>query len=742
MLAARLLRRAMRQACLIAALSAALVPTLAVYAGTAEGRSAEGRSAEEKDSAEGRQEKERPPLKVEEELTVTAAESREYAAAAASTLKADTPLLLTPQAVQVVRRGVLDDQRTLNLAEAIRNVAGTATDFGFNGSSQPLLILRGFPSTSMSATGAMSGAIGYYLDGTKVQGIPVSMANVDRVEVVKGPASVLYGRAEPGGLVNVVTRAPSGQRAFDFEQMAGTDGLLSTTLSATGALASDDRWIGRLAASYLDEGSDRDFVVNRNQAVDGDLAWRPAPETSLTFSAHFIDQRYRNDYGVPAIGDRPADLPRSRQFNDAPELSRIRATTGRVEIDHGFSPGWRLSARALALASDTREVDVIPYRLDLATFEDCLATRNELCRYYFSARPDGEYALWQVNADLIGDVEIAGRRHQIVFGADTYSASKEGITYLAAVSPVSLDQPLLGQTPRLDPALAVAEDRLDKNRWTSVYLQDQLELGEDFYLVAALRWDRTSAVYALRGTAPNEDSFLTPRLGLIRRVGEHQSVYAQYQRAISANNGRDPLTLEELDAEQAEQIEIGHKLEAWGGRFIVTTSAYQLTKENLADYSLYPRIQTVGEARSRGLELDASGRLSGRLSVIGSYAYTEAEVTEDPRFAGKRLANAPRHSGSLWLRVELGSAWAAAAGLFAQDQRQGDQANTFQLPGYARVDAMVSRELRLGGVAATLQINLENAFDRRYYTGSHQFVQDWIQPGRSRNASASLRLHF
>lgn len=718
-------------ACLVAACWAAFVPAVSVL-----GRPSDENAVEEKPAQET------PPLTVKDEVTVTASESEEYAVPTASTLKADTPLLLVPQAVQVVRRAVLDDQRTLNLAEAVRNVAGTATDFGFNGSSQPLLILRGFPSTSMSATGAMSGAIGYYLDGTKVQGIPVSMANVDRVEVVKGPASVLYGRAEPGGLINVVTKAPSSQRSLDFEQMAGTDGLASTSFGATGALSSEDRWIGRLAASYLDEGGDRDYVVNRNRTFGGDLAWRPSAETSLTFSAHFIDQRYRNDYGVPAFGDRPAELPRSRQFNDAPELSRIRATTGRIEVDHLFSPGWRLSARALALSSDTREVDVVPYRLDLTTFEDCVARNNELCRYYFAARPDGEYELWQVNADLIGDVELGGRRHQIVFGADTYAAEKEGISYLQQLAPVSLDDPLLGRTPRLDPAFAIAEDRLDENRWTSVYLQDQIELGEDFYLVAALRWDRTSAIYALRGTAPNEDDFFTPRLGLIRRVGDNQSVYAQYQQAISANNGRDPLSLQELDAEQAEQIEVGHKFETQGGRFILTTSAYQLIKKNLADYSLYPRIQTVGEARSRGLELDLSGRISRRLSLIGSYAYTQAEVTDDPRFEGKRLANAPRHSGSLWVRFELGSAWAAGAGVFAQDQREGDQANSFQLPGYARVDFMVSRDLRLAGVAATFQVNVENAFDRRYYTGSHQFVQDWIQLGRSRNCSASLRLHF
>ena len=123
-----------------------------------------------------------------------------------ATLKTDTPLLLTPQSVETVPEAVLQDQIALTLNDATRNVAGVAQDFGFNGGTQPALIFRGFPNLSMTAGSSMTASASYYLDGSKVEGVPLNMADVQQVDVVKGPDSVLFGRAQPGGLVNVVTR--------------------------------------------------------------------------------------------------------------------------------------------------------------------------------------------------------------------------------------------------------------------------------------------------------------------------------------------------------------------------------------------------------------------------------------------------------------------------------------------------------------------------------------------------------
>ena len=231
---------------------------------------------------------------VREEITVTASPNGTVEAT-----RAPIPVLLMPQSIEVVPETVIRDQKALTLTEAVRNVSGVNTDFGFNGGTQPLLILRGFQTVSMSAQGSMSGSSGYYVDGTRVQGIPVNMANVQSVEVVKGPATVLFGRAEPGGLVNVVSREAQATPAFGFEQTTGSFGTSRSLLETTGALDSRKTLLGRVAVSYLDDGSNRDYVVDRLAAFGGSLAWLPREGTRLALTVDHSDQKYRNDYGVP-----------------------------------------------------------------------------------------------------------------------------------------------------------------------------------------------------------------------------------------------------------------------------------------------------------------------------------------------------------------------------------------------------------------------------------------------------------
>ena len=220
-----------------------------------------------------------------------------------------------------------------------------------------------------------------------------------------------------------------------------------------------------------------------------------------------------------------------------------------------------------------------------------------------------------------------------------------------------------------------------------------------------------------------------------------QTLYAQYQDAVAANNGRDAGGAL-LAAERAKQVEFGWKQSALDNRFNTTVAVFQLVKRNRADFSLFPIVTTIGEARSRGLEVDALGQVSARLALMASYAYLDAKVTDDTPFNGTRLANAARHSGSVWGRWMFDAQWAAGAGVFFQSQREGDQANTFQLPGYGRVDAMLSYAFKAGSGKGSLQFNLKNVFDKLYYSGSHQFLKDWIQPGAPRTASLTLRLDY
>ncbi|AOS43514.1 Ferrichrome-iron receptor precursor [Lacunisphaera limnophila] len=649
---------------------------------------------------------------------------------------------LAAQSFAVVPRAVLDDQKVLTLAEATRNVSGTATDFGFNGSSAPLLILRGFQTTSMTAMGMMSGMSSYYLNGTKVQGIPVNMANVESVQVVKGPDSVLFGRGEPGGLVNVVSRPVSETTRFSLEGTAADTGAYRVIAEGSGPLGTGRALFGRLAASTTRVESDRDFVVENILGLSAGAVWAPDAKTRVSLTVDRVEQEYRNDYGVPALGNRPANLPDSRQFNDAPELSTIDTTSALLEFRRQLNDAWSLKARALTLEADTHEMDISPWRSDLTTGEDRIAVANELARYYYYIRPDGRYRLDQFTLDLTGKFETGSLGHTLLAGFDTYYGRKTGTTYFQQLNSVNIFNPDFSQTPRFDPAMAMPVEYDDHNRWTSVYVNDQVALGHGVHLVGALRYDRTSAIFAAPGTQANKESFVTPRAGLVWEVRPGHVLFAQYQDAVAANNGRN-VDGTPLDAETARQVEAGWRYTAPDQRLTTTLSVYELTKSNRTDYSLYPvTIQTIGEARSRGVEWDFLGRVTDELSVIASAAYTEAEVTKDPFYQGTRLANVPRTSGSLWTRYQLAGGWAVGAGVFAQGQRQGDQANTFQLPGYARTDAMLSYDFTAGIARVTLQLNVDNVLDRRFYTGSHQFVKDWIAPGKPRTFTFSARVEY
>lgn len=662
--------------------------------------------------------------------------------------KTDTPILLTPQSMQVVPRAVLNDQKALTLTDAIRNVAGTGGDFGFNGSAQPLILLRGFQTESMTASGPMSGMSTYYINGVKVKGVPVNMANVDSVEVVKGPASVLYGRAEPGGLINVVPRALSATPSFGFEQTIGQYDLSRTIVEGGGALNGDKTLLGRANASYDTAKSNRDFVENRMAAFSGTLAWVPSADTRVSLAYDRNAQKYRNDFGIYADGDRPANVPRSLQFNNAPELSTFDSQSLTLDAQTRLSTAWTLKARAVTMRAKTKEVDIWPYRVDLGAgsgpADSCVETNplQTMCRYYFNDRPDGRVRLDQATLDLQGDISLGGLQHKLLFELDHYETSRTGPLVFAQINAVDVRNPDFSGTPTIAQTGAPGSETRDIQRWTSLVVQDQIQLGGGWHAVFALRHDRTAGIYTSDPTLDlNRQSFTTPRVGVVYEFVPGQTLYAQYQDSVAANNGRNP-DGSPLAAERARQVEAGWKSTALEGRLNTTVAIFELVKRNRADYTLYPVITPIGEARSRGLEIDMLGQLTRQLAVMASYAYLDAVITDKATYAGTRLANAARNSGSLWGRWMFDAQWAAGAGVFFQSQREGDQLNSFQLPGYGRVDAMVSYAFRAGSGKGSVQFNLKNAFDKLYYSGSHPGSRDWIQPGAPRTASVTLRLDY
>ncbi len=667
---------------------------------------------------------------------------RDYAPSATdeATLKTDTPLLLTPQSVETVPEAVLRDQNALTLSDATRNVAGVAQDFGFNGGSQTALIFRGFTDLSMTARGTMTAAASYYQDGSRVEGVPLNMADVQQVDVVKGPDSVLFGRAQPGGLVNVVSRPILPQFAVDLEETASQLGATRSTASISGRINKSGSLLLRASGTWFADKTGRAFVRDRLGSGGLTLIWHATPRTQLGLSLNYQHQAWRNDYGVPSLGDRPLNLPYySSQFNDSPVLSTTQPRSARLTLDQELARNWRLNVNFLSLISNSYEADITPYGSNLATGADCLGSGNECLAYFYNA-PHRKYRLVHGSADLTGKFRTGAVQHSVLVGLDGYAAGRTGTQYYQDLAPVNVYNPVFALEQPLNPSLASPLITTDETRWVGLYAQDTITLPYRLTLVAGVRADFTSAIYAPPGTQPNVQSFVKPRVGLVWQLSGEQAVYFQYQQALDANNGRDPATLRALAAETSNQFEFGYKARARGGAITATVAAYQLIKENIASFVFYPTITTVGQQRSRGVEVDVRGRLTRRLSGIASYAYNDGVVTKDPLYQGERLPEAPRNSGSLWLRHSLGESWDAGAGIFAVGVRNGDYGNHFELPGYARLDAMLSHRFRTGAWQNTIQVNVLNLTNKLHYTGSFPIALDWIQLGRARTYQITLRL--
>jgi iron complex outermembrane receptor protein len=632
---------------------------------------------------------------------------------------------------------VLLDQNAVTLTDAVRNVAGVSSDFGFGGATSPLLVLRGFSTVSMTTQSSLYSSGTYYLDGAKVKGVPIDMANVEAVEVVKGPDSVLFGRAEPGGLVNVRSRPLLAAPTREFDQTVGEYGLSRTSARIGGALDTDQHWLTAVSGSYLNNGSNRDYVVERLGTISGALAWLPAAGTSIKLTAEYTNHRYRNDYGIPSDGSRPADIPLTTAYNDSPVLSKDETQSYRIDLAQAIGNTWQLKVRGIRMRSNTREVDVAPYRIDLSTGEDVFASGRQLARYYFNVRPDGRYSVDQVNADFIGEVRTGTLVHKLAFGGEYFREAKTGLSYFEQVSSVSVDHPLLGNTPPLDPALAFPVDIVDWSRWHSLSGEDDIDFGRGVHAVLALRQDWTSSIYSSPGVAPNDVSFTSPRLGAVWEVTRGHVLYGQFQRGLTANNGRNPDGTA-LDPEIGRQYEVGYKFESADKGLSATVAAFDLLKTNRGDFTFFPVIRTIGKALSRGVELDLSGQVTSTVSVIGSYAYTKTTVDN----GSLQLANVPRNAASLWARFQLSSSGQIGGGTYYQGARFGDVGNTITLPGYFRFDAEASYGFCLAGAKLVAQLNLKNVFDKRYYISEHQFSPDWIQPGLPRTLTASVRVEL
>ncbi|MBK7364237.1 MAG: TonB-dependent receptor [Nitrosomonas sp.] len=361
-----------------------------------------------------------PPVKVIGAMESDAPENLSYTRSnATSANKTSTPVMQTPISVQTVPRAVLRDQQAVQIEDAVKNVSGVFPGFTFGGLAEEFM-LRGFN------TGFVS-----YRDGFLFPAARLSLANVERVEVVKGAAANLYGRIEPGGMINLITKRPQAQSYYSLNQQFGSYGQYQTLADATGALNKDGTLLYRINFEYLNKGSFRDFGFHERAFVAPSLTWKITPKTQFDLDFMYSNEKFMEDYGVVAVGNRPADVPRSRFLGEPTDRSTLKLYNTVATLTHALNENWQVRARFNHLRRDTADPQTTGFSLNEVT--------GDMQRGYYNGASTGDTFLGTV--DVTGRFHTAGIEHNVLAGWDYYNSSSNVKSISLDATPINIFRP-------------------------------------------------------------------------------------------------------------------------------------------------------------------------------------------------------------------------------------------------------------------------------------------------------------
>lgn len=657
---------------------------------------------------------------------------------ASSATRTDTPIRDIPQSIQVVPQEVIEDQQVTRLDEALRNVSGVALGSDLTGRGTTFG-LRGFDNAPVLRDGFRR--YGNY------QSFP-EVANLDRVEVLKGPASILYGEIQPGGLINLVSKQPLSEPFYEAELQLGNRSFVRPRFDISGPLTSDRSLLYRVNGLYQTSDSYRGFNQdNQRLFIAPTLTWKISNRADLTVSLEYTNDRRAADNGLPAIGNRVVDVPRDRVGGEPEDRTETKYLNVGYNFEYRFSENWKLR-NGFRYSSYEYDFNVIALQLG---FDD---ETGDLSRFF--ASQDGQDKNYALQTSVVGEFATGSVQHTLIFGADI-SYNKERISTVGDFeTPISLNifNPVYGQFPRPDEDTlpSFGGNELKTTRY-GLYVQDQISIFENLKLLAGLRYDtadQKNRVFPADSdseeskTTQNYDAF-TPRVGIVYQPIPELSLYASYSRSFNPGSARTAGG-NIIEPETGKGYEVGIKAELLDRRLAATLAYFDITKQNVAVTDPNNSLFSIasGEQQSRGLELDISGQILPGWNIIAGYAYTDAEVTADPNrdLVGNRLFNAPKHSASLWTTYQIQSGELQGLGFGVGfnyvGEREGDLENSFEADSYFLSNAAVFYERdnwRFG-------INIKNLFNINYIQAVSNSRSSANIPGEPLTVIASFGIKF
>ena len=679
---------------------------------------------------------------------VVIGQREEYGARSTSTAtKTDTDIKDIPQAISVISESQVEDQQLRSMADVMLFVPGASTGTGESNRDQ--VTLRGNNTTADFFVDGVRDDVQYFRD----------FYNVERIEVLKGPNAMIFGRGGGGGIVNRVTKR-SGLGANRELIVAGDSyGGVRLTGDVDQPLAEN---VGvRVNGMYENGDSFRHHVDLERYGISPTVGILAGPDTRIDLTYEYLHDRRTADRGVPSdardgAGTVANPIEPLKGFDSTffgdPDNSFAKADVqiGTLAIEHRLAEGLILRNRTLYGDYDKFYQNIYPNSAALPA----TPTQPERVRLAaYNNRNDRTNLINQT--DLIWENRLAGVDQTILFGAEFGRQKSRNQRLSGTISGSSIIDgnavPLTDPTVDVDVVFAsLASDANNRTKATfaAVYLQDQIRISPMFEIVAGLRFDSFKLkVDDLRPTVNREfdrkDGLWSPRLGLIFKPVENLSIYASYSRSYLPQSGDQfsglDVSTEALKPEKFDNYEIGAKWEPIAG-LLATAAIYRLDRTNTR-FQVSPGVfELTGRQRSKGIELGLERSISDDWQVSAGYAWQKAEVTDATTACTSGDCNVPlvpRHSFSLWSRYNVSKQFGIGVGAIARSKSFASIGNMVKLPGYARFDAALFYALTKD---IDLQLNVENLFGADYFAAAHS--DNNIAPGAPTTAKAAVRFSF
>jgi iron complex outermembrane recepter protein len=656
-----------------------------------------------------------PDKEIEIIATGEAEDDDNYFVPDAGVTRTNTSIINTPGTVQVVPRQVIEDQGVVELRDALsRNAVGVVTNSAPRSIFNNVLI-RGF---DVSSNFLINGIPESFFTLTP----PRDLDNVEQIEILSGPASVIGGQISPGGIVNLATKQPLSNPFYELSASYGSFNTVEGALDFSSPL-NDSNTLGyRLNTSiyHSDTFIDTDDVDIDRFSVAPVLSWQIGEQTKLSFEGLYLNSRTPRIVGLPARGtvldNSNGEVPRDRFLGEPNDDGSDRQITQiGYDLEHSFNEDWSLRHAFRYTNFQSEQIGAFA-----STLQDDLRT---LERFGFLDIYDIDN--YQATAYVTGEFETGSIDHELLVGIDyVFEENSYDFEELEAEN-IDIFEPVYagGVGEVID-----SGNTLDTNDGLGIYLQDQLKIFEDrLILVLGGRVDfvGSSAEDLVDESAEKEsqdDTAFSPRVGIVYKVTDDISLYGSFSRSFEQVTGVTA-EAETFDPSRGTQYEVGGKVNWLDERLFTTLAFYDLTLTNLTtDDPENPEFEIqTGEQNSQGIELQTKGEILPGWNITASYAYTDAEVTEDNNFTiGNSLANVPENAVSLWNTYTIPkgnlSGLGFGLGLFYVGEREGDLDNSFQLDDYLRTDAAIYyRRNNLN-----LALNFQNLFDVDYI----EFAED------------------